>query len=452
MLRTDILVIGSGLAGLRAALAARAADSRLTVHVLSPSAGPSGSSFANRNDCLGMQIPDPDDAGFDAEVLRLAAPGFADPTLVRLPRLEARARLDDLLRLGLDFRRAPDGSLEFLPGCFSATPRAVIFNGLARAHALFRGAAEAAGVRFLGGLTARELVVADGRAAGARFMDRDGGEVDVSARAVILAAGGPAPLFERSMCGPGNDALSYGLLERAGARLANAGFVQFFWNDAGSGRFVQPGVILRPGTVLHGPRGGLTLTAGHPALAQAEARVRHCPAGYGLPDAILDELLLAHAEEDGVVRLTTAEGVEMGLAFCAHAGNGGAVVDADGMTGVSGLFACGECATGMHGANRLGGGMVLATQVFGFRAGVAAARLASGASRPSTSAFNLLPPLPPSESPALLERLRRGMQRHCLFGPRPGLRGFVRELEGMARTSPSACSALILARALLPGA
>lgn len=63
----------------------------------------------------------------------------------------------------------------------------------------------------------------------------------------------------------------------------------------------------------------------------------------------------------------------------AHAGNGGAVIDAHGQTSVAGLFACGECATGMHGANRIGGAMVLATQVFGHRAGVAAARMAADA-------------------------------------------------------------------------
>ena len=63
----------------------------------------------------------------------------------------------------------------------------------------------------------------------------------------------------------------------------------------------------------------------------------------------------------------------MSLALFAHAGNGGAVIDAWGRTDVPGLYVAGECAGGMHGANRLGGGMVTATQVFGARAGRAAA-------------------------------------------------------------------------------
>jgi L-aspartate oxidase len=87
--------------------------------------------------------------------------------------------------------------------------------------------------------------------------------------------------------------------------------------------------------------------------------------------------LLAQRGPDGTVRLTTALGQEFRLECCAHAGNGGAVVDRHGQTSVAGLFACGECATGMHGANRLGGGMVLASQVFGARAGAGAARWAA---------------------------------------------------------------------------
>lgn len=264
---------------------------------------------------------------------------------------------------------------------------------------------------------------------------------------MVLAAGGPAPLFARQMSGPGNTGLSYGLLDAAGARLANAGFLQFFWNDADNGRFVPLASVLAAGTVLHGPTGAPRLGADHPALALTAALARHCPAGYGLADAALDELLLAQRGADGLVRLTTAQGRELCLECSAHAGNGGAVVDQDGQTSVPGLFACGECAMGMHGANRLGGAMVLATQVFGARAGAGAARWAQGCGDPRLSET---PPLPEPESPALAARIRAGMDRHCVFGQRPGLQGFVQELEGVAAGSLLARSALVVARALLP--
>ncbi len=444
--RTGLLVIGAGLAGLRAALAARRTAPDLPLILACPRPGPSGSSFANRNNALGMQAPDPGDLSFDAEVLALAAPGFADPGLAALLRQEAAARLAELAAWGLDFDRGPDGALARVPGCFSAAPRAVVFRDLGRAFERLRAEALAAGVEFRQGLEARLLLLEQGRAAGALFRAADGSAQAVLARAVVLAAGGPAPLFARRMDGPGNTGLSYGLLDAAGARLENSGFLQFFWNDARSGRFVSPAAVLGPGSVLHGPDQDLRLDAGHPALALVPSRAGHCPAGYGLDDAALDELLLAQRGPDGTVRLTTALGQEFRLECCAHAGNGGAVVDRHGQTSVAGLFACGECATGMHGANRLGGGMVLASQVFGARAGAGAARWAAGRDEPGGLD---IPPLPRPESPDFMACIRAGMERHCLFGPRPGLAAFVAELEEGSKASMLARSALAVARDLL---
>jgi succinate dehydrogenase/fumarate reductase flavoprotein subunit len=106
-------------------------------------------------------------------------------------------------------------------------------------------------------------------------------------------------------------------------------------------------------------------------------RLRHCPYGYGLKDSIVDKTIASNLiDNSGVLISTGDKGKVVMIAPFAHASNGGAVVDRNGMTSLKGLFAVGECATGMHGANRLGGAMVTATQVFGHRAGFAAARLA----------------------------------------------------------------------------
>jgi L-aspartate oxidase len=105
----------------------------------------------------------------------------------------------------------------------------------------------------------------------------------------------------------------------------------------------------------------------------------------------------------------------------AHAGNGGALIDEHGGTGVPGLFACGECATGMHGANRIGGAMASATQVFGKRAGEAAAEFASNAPQPlRPDPWADIKPSTPRR-PGELGELRRRMQKSAVLGGKPGL-------------------------------
>ena len=103
-----------------------------------------------------------------------------------------------------------------------------------------------------------------------------------------------------------------------------------------------------------------------------QSRATHCPFAFEFPDNRLGRFVANYLLSDGSVEVVS-DGATFRIAPLAHAGNGGALVDIHGRTSVPNLYACGECATGMHGANRIGGGMVLATQVFGHRAGAHAA-------------------------------------------------------------------------------
>ncbi|MBU1230284.1 MAG: FAD-binding protein [Proteobacteria bacterium] len=408
VLHTDVLVLGAGLAGMRAAIAARQAAPALRVTLVSPRARASGSSFANRNNALGMQAPLPGQEDlFVAEALRLAAPGHAAPSLAAALAEDAPARLDDLLGLGLCFRREEDGRLRRFPGCFSSVPRAVVFDGLAQAHAAFLAQARALGVELLFGFEALALLqqAPGGRVAGARLCALRGQQtLRIHAGAVVAALGGPAPLFARRICGPGGSGLAYGLLASAGARLVNTGFVQWFWVEAKGLDFVNPGELAWPEPLAH----------------LAGPRRQHCPMAYGLSDAALDLDLLARQGPGGLTRAEHTQRGALDLALAAHAGNGGALIDAQGRTSVEGLYACGECASGMHGANRLGGGMVLAALVFGARAGRAAAQEAGGqAGGPAGGRTQGTAPAEASgaeqerqdNGQALLRWLGRGMQR-----------------------------------------
>jgi L-aspartate oxidase len=418
---------------MRAAWAAKEAAPDLSVTLLCPHSKPSGSSFANNNNALGLQVPLPHEAEtFVAEALRLASPGLVLPELVRALAADAPARLDELLALGLNFRRAPDGSLTRFPGCFSPVPRAVVFDGLAQAHAAFLAKVQSLGVRLLHGFEALELLRDEsGRVRGARLAGlRSGTAATVRADAVVAALGGPAPLFGRRLCGPGGSGLAYGLLRMAGAWLVNAQFLQFFWGRARSKRFVNPGALPWP-----------------EGLAQyAAARRTHCPVAYSLPDAALDRELLARREAGGLVRLPETEPRQEPLALFAHAGNGGARIDAQGRTTTPGLYACGECAGGMHGAQRLGGGMVLSALVFGTRAGRAAAleaiRKDVEALRPAAPGLGL-----PVDA-AFLRRLRQGMDRVAApFAERSP--AFAAWLADQSRTAASARQRLLALSALL---
>lgn len=397
-----VLILGAGLAGMRAALSAKESAPGLDVLLVCPRSAPSGSSFANRNNALGVQAPLPDEAqAFVDEALRLAAPGFADAELVRALAADAPSRVEELLDgpggLALPFRRDGKRRLKRFTGCFSPHPRALVFDGLAAAHAAFLERLRALGVRFLTGWEALEIAVQDGRARGARLVSRRGGKVlEVSASAVVAATGGPAPLFGRRICGPGGAGFSYGLLAQARASLVNARFLQFFWCRARDRAFVNPGSL--PWETLA------------PELAHlAQERLTHCPASYSLPDAALDSWLCSRRSADGLLRLSG----QPALALFAHAGNGGARIDAQGRTAVPGLYACGECAGGMHGAQRLGGGMVLSALVFGARAGEAAALEASALPVPRSLPVSAAPGLALPPEPGFLPALRCGMDRHA---------------------------------------
>jgi L-aspartate oxidase len=439
---TDIVVLGGGLAGLRAALAARMAQPDCRVTVVAARPGPSGSSFANPNNALGMQVcrTDAERADFVREVTALAAPGRIEPHLVELLAAESLDRFLDLKELGVRFTREPGDGGQGEAGCFSPTSRrAAIVNNLAPVFEAFRRRLDSLGVTWLPGwLVAATLAEADGRVRGALLLSADETRtLAVRARSTILALGGPAPLYARHLAGPGNPGYGLGLLHRAGARLVNPGFLQFFWCRLPGRTYFPPQTAFTDDFGLATAEGLVHPLAEHPSerlAALAADRANHCPCAHGRPDALFDAALASLAGPDGIVRLHRGEGT-VALALFAHAGNGGAAIDAMGQAGVAGLFAAGECAGGMHGANRLGGAMVTATQVFGRRAGLAAALHASLREPMPQAAFMELARQTLAGLPRDLARRKRGLaslgqalSREAAPQPGPGLAALARDL------------------------
>lgn len=375
----DVLVLGAGLAGLRAARAAAEARPRQRVVVAWQGRGPAGSSFANPNGRLGLHLPETDDARqiFVDRALRLAKPGFADPALVAALAEDAAARFAELTDLGLSFQTGPDGAVARYPSCFAQDEsNAVVFTDLGRAFSLLRDKAAACGAAMWPQTRALRLLADpdSGRVSGALLWGPDGPDkpVAVRARTVIAALGGPAGLFALRGTGAGNRGEAHALLAEAGAALVNEGWLQFMWTRLSDHSFWPVQELAGPGFAVMNP-GGAPESPPPELASLAAERAAHCPMAHGLPDAALDRFALSRLGPDGCARILAPEGESFLAAPLAHAGNGGARIDLSGRTSAPGLYAAGECASGMHGANRIGGAMVLACLVFGERSGRAAA-------------------------------------------------------------------------------
>ncbi len=424
----DVLVLGAGLAGLRAAWAVREIAPHLEVCVVSQQEGPSGSSFANVNDMLGMQVclDDGEKSVFLEEVSAIAPPGEIDPGLVAVMAEESLPRLMDLESAGLHFRKEGDGQWFRTTGCFSLKQRAVIFSGLHDAFRALRTKAAVTEKRFLSGWSVCDLIreagSVNGRIIGALLFKKGGCRyLAVRAGAVVVALGGPASLFLLNVAGPGTPGYSYALLQRHGARLVNRRFLQFMWHRLPRGGFWPVQDLAASGWMLGPDEAPFGLPERfRPLMA---SRAQHCPASYGRADSEIDRYLASYLDLSGSLGIFSPAEGWFPVGLMAHAGNGGARIDVDGWTGVPGLYACGESASGMHGANRIGGAMVLATQVFGRRSGQAAAKFARDAAPVPKDRFEAAlkkviagTRRSDREFAQILPKIRSGLQRYGLLG------------------------------------
>lgn len=376
----DVLVLGAGLAGLHAALAALSVRPVRSVTVAMPGRSQAGSSFQNVNGRLGLHAPETEREreAFCREAAAIAGPGMVYEELVAVLAAEALSRRRELMAMGASFARRPDGSLALFGSCFSQdSRRAAVLTDLPGLGRALLDRVAAAGGRILAGTAAVGLLKdpVGGAVCGALLEDGSGRLFAQPAGAVVAAMGGPAPLFARHQGPAGACGFGHGLLAGAGAAMANTRYLQWMWANLSDRRFWPVWELLdgRARTEVPLPE----------AVARSGvARSGHCPVGHGFADAALDRWLLETADPDGVVAVIRG-GETVPVALFTHATNGGAIIDARGRTTVPGLWAVGECATGMHGANRIGGAMAAACLVFGARAGETAAAEAGRPGMPS---------------------------------------------------------------------
>ncbi|MCC7368317.1 MAG: FAD-binding protein [Chloroflexi bacterium] len=401
-IETDVLVVGAGGAGMRAAYEASLAGARVLVAVKgrfgaigTRGAGGTAAAISERGGIKRIGAPnrtpeerlDPDQVYEDVIQCGL---GLADPKLVRVLVEDAPATLRQLERWGL----VPSFAEGYGAGTHGVPISMALQRTIQNSDVVVRNRTAVC-----------ELLVRDGACVGALAVDETTGEtVTIKAGSTILATGGLGRTYWRNFhpsCVTGD---GYALGYRAGAQLFNLEFHQIFIET------VAPSINLVH-TWLWESYPSLTNAAGEEILERytpAGVDPRECmdqrrlhnpfstrdPYSRYIDVAMAGEVKAGRGTPSGGVYVTIQDAerqirpdlldwyryrgvhwdtgpVEISVGH--HCSDGGLRIDTDAQTTVPGLFAAGELAAGPHGADRMGGNMLLASQVFGARAGRAAA-------------------------------------------------------------------------------
>ncbi|HYG86822.1 MAG TPA: L-aspartate oxidase [Azospirillum sp.] len=379
----EVLVVGSGLAGLTVAL-------RLAPHpvtLLTKTADLPGGSSLHAQGGIAAALGPGDTPDSHAADTVAAGAGLVNATMAALLALEGVERVAELLAAGLPFDRDADGEPLFGREAAHSAARIVHAGGDATGRTLVTALAER--VRATPSVTVEaeafvtDLVVRHGHVCGVLARHPEGWVLHRCPR-VVLATGGIGHAFTRTTNPVEATGDGLALAARAGARLADVEFVQFHPTALATGDGDGPAPLLtealRGAGALLLDRFGRRFMPDEHHLAElaprdvvARAIGRRVAAGEPV---YLDLRPALNARPKGfptVLGFCADAGFDpwtepVPVAPAAHYHMGGVRTDARGRTSVAGLWACGEVAcTGVHGANRLASNSLLETLVFGAR-------------------------------------------------------------------------------------
>jgi len=384
-MKTDVLIIGAGGAGLCAALAAK--DAGVDVKVLTkeyPTRSQTCMAQGGMNAALGNVGEDSIEAHI-ANTLK-SAHGEADAEAIGYMCSEAPNAVAWLDSIGVCFSRTKEGKIAQRRLGGASAPRACYaqdYTGLKILHTLYDRCLQKdiaiLNERFLVDLLQKE----DGSVCGALILNIRTGELEHHfAKSVILATGGYSRIYDKYST---NSTASTGdgiaAAKRAGAKLLGMEFVQFHPTGLKNSSILIGESARGEGGYLVNSKGERFTDELAPRDAVSRAinaeiekgeevflDIRHLGEQF-IDENLPQERKLAKLYEniDPVYDLVPIKSV-------AHYTMGGIEVDNKSQTSVSGLFACGECANHkVHGANRLGGNALLEIVVFGREAGKSAA-------------------------------------------------------------------------------
>ena len=398
--RTDchVLVIGSGGAGIRAAVEA---EKYGTVTIISKTITGKGGCTVMAEGGYNAVLSDSDAVSVHFEDTIKGGAYLNDKALVEALVSEAPARIRDLFNWGAVFDLTAENTIAQRPFGGQRFPR-TCYAGDHTGHEMVMTLLErlrGSNVEIRDETTVLELLKDGDRVIGAVTADRNGELGIVTADAVILATGGAGQLYDvttNSTAGTGD---GYALGFNAGAKLIDMEQVQFHPTGAvcpadSRGRLITE-AVRGEGGILKNALGERFMEKYDPARMELSTR-------DVVARGIATEVLEGRGTELGGVYLDVthlpAEQIEkrlpvmleqflqfgtdirtqpMEVAPTAHHFMGGLAITANAETTVPHLFAAGEVAGGVHGANRLGGNALADTQVFGRRAGISAGKCES---------------------------------------------------------------------------
>ena len=376
----DLLVLGSGVAGLSAAVRAALAEPGLRVGVLTKGQLEQATTRWAQGGVAAVLGGDPDSTDLHLADTLAAGAGLCDADAVRVLVDEGPARVHELIALGAVFDKDASGSLALAREGGHSVARVVHAGGAATGAEIERAlvdAVQSTAAAVLEGWFALDLVVEGGRCRGVEALDPAGERHRVSAAHTLVATGGAGQLYAVTTNPAEATGDGVAMALRYAVPVADLEFVQF-----------HP-------TALHHPQMPRPLLSealrGHGAVLRDIAGERFVDELK--PRDLVSRAITARMAEQGVDHLwLDATGLDdfdvrfptiaasmrgagldptrewMPVAPAAHYCIGGVLTDLDGATGLPGLWASGEAAcSGVHGANRLGSNSLLEGMVFAAR-------------------------------------------------------------------------------------
>jgi L-aspartate oxidase len=391
-LETDFIVIGSGIAGLRAAIEIAQAGARVTV-LTKDRTDESNTEYAQGG--IAVALSDEDEVALHEEDTLNAGAGLCDERAVRVMVEDGPHYIQELINWGTEFdreggrlvftREAAHSRRRILHAHGDSTGREIVRALIARARAERE-------IVFLAHAATESLLVSEGRVCGVRYLDPlVRAPRELRARAVLLASGGAGQLFLHTTNPQVATGDGMAMAYSAGAELADMEFVQFHptaLNIEGAPRFLLSEAMRGEGGVLRNMDGERFMTRYH---ERAELAPRDIVSRAIVAEMQRTATRTVYLDMTGLeprfVRQRFPKIYETCLDYglditsdllpvspASHYCMGGVRTDLDGRASLAGLYAAGEVAcTGVHGANRLASNSLLEGLVFGARAGRAAA-------------------------------------------------------------------------------